>query len=100
MGGSLYLRLLRIRHLKPRPWVMFLLVEAPILGAVLLALAEIVNWWAVLVVPATVAVWLKFSDVIAGETYARPRAAAQLRRPRLRPRHWLGISQVPPRERD
>ncbi|MDR6323058.1 hypothetical protein J3R03_007254 [Actinoplanes couchii] len=39
---------------------------------VLLALAELVSWWGVLVLPFTVALMVKFNDVVAGASTAHP----------------------------
>jgi hypothetical protein len=44
----------------------FVFFEGAIALATLLALAELVNWWAVLVLPTAVAAMVKINDVIAG----------------------------------
>jgi hypothetical protein len=44
----------------------FFFLEGAIALASLLALAELVTWWAVVVLPASIAVMVKINDVIAG----------------------------------
>jgi hypothetical protein len=46
----------------------FLLFECVIAFAVLLALAEIVSWWAVAALPAAVAAMVKFNDLVSATT--------------------------------
>jgi hypothetical protein len=75
----LYHRLLRLRHLWPGPMATFVFFEGSVMLAVLLSLAEIVAWWSVLVIPATVGVMVKLNDVVAG-VLRRPEAIAQLTR--------------------
>jgi hypothetical protein len=62
----LYARVLRLRHLQPSGLWCFLFFEGMIALGVLLALAELVSWWAVLVLPAVVAIMVKVNDVVAG----------------------------------
>ncbi|HLU44216.1 MAG TPA: hypothetical protein VKZ67_04240 [Natronosporangium sp.] len=62
----LYARVLRLRHLRPSGLLCFLYFEgAAALGA-LLALAEMVSWWAVALLPLTVAAMVKLHDILAG----------------------------------
>src|SRR5262245_32660030 len=72
-----YARLLRLRHLRPSQLTTFILFEGSFLIAIVLALAELIHWWGVLLIPATVAVMVKFNDAVAG-ALARPAAIAQL----------------------
>jgi hypothetical protein len=90
----LYFRLLRIRHLKARPWVVFLLFEGSFGLAILLALAEMVNLWGLLAIPLAVAAMVKVNDVITG-AMLEPLAAAQLRTPRMVPLRVSAQSPVP-----
>ena len=90
----LYFRLLRVRHLTARPWVVFLLFEGSFGLAGLLVLAEIVNLWGLLAIPIAVAVMVKINDVITG-ALLEPLAYAQLRTPRIVPRRVTGYSAVP-----
>ena len=62
----LYARLLRLRHITPGGRLCFVFLEGAVALGALLALAELVSWWGVLVLPLTVAVMVKLNDVIAG----------------------------------
>jgi hypothetical protein len=62
----LYARLLRLRHITPSGLLCFVFLEGAVALGVLLALAELVSWWGVIVLPLTVAVMVKLNDVIAG----------------------------------
>jgi hypothetical protein len=62
----LYARMLALRHLAPSGFLCFVFLEGAIALGSLLALAELVSWWGVLVLPVTVAVMVKLNDVIAG----------------------------------
>src|SRR4051794_6581834 len=78
--APLYVRALRLRHLHMGGFVSFLLFECMIATGVLLALAELVSWWAVPVLPAVMAIMVKVNDmVIGGSRPARApaRSAAQ-----------------------
>ncbi|GIM89074.1 hypothetical protein [Paractinoplanes toevensis] len=62
----LYARLLRLRHVAPSGFLCFVFLEGAVALGILLALAELVSWWGVLVLPLTVAVMVKLNDTIAG----------------------------------
>ncbi|MEV4349347.1 hypothetical protein AB0J83_33230 [Actinoplanes sp. NPDC049596] len=62
----LYARMLRLRHVAPSGFLCFVYLEGAVALGILLALAELVSWWGVLVLPAVVAVMVKLNDVIAG----------------------------------
>lgn len=62
----LYARALRLRHLAPSGLLCFVFLEGAIALGVLLALAELVSWWGVIVLPVTVALMVKLNDTIAG----------------------------------
>jgi hypothetical protein len=62
----LYVRALGLQFVNPSGMLCFVFFEGMIALAVLLALAEQVTWWAVVVLPATVAVMVKINDVVAG----------------------------------
>ena len=62
----LYARALGLRHLRPSGMVCFFFFEGAIALAILLALAELVTWWAVPILPAAIALMVKINDVIAG----------------------------------
>jgi hypothetical protein len=61
-----YARVLGLQYLRPSGLLCFLYFEGAIALGALLALAELVDWWVVLVLPATIAVMVKINDVIAG----------------------------------
>lgn len=62
----LYARALRLKHLTPNGFLCFAYLEGSIALGILLALAELVSWWGVLVLPATVAIMVKLNDAVAG----------------------------------
>ena len=96
-GGSapLYWRVLRLRRLRPRPAVTFLLFEGSIALAVLLSLAEVIDWWSAFMIPVSVALMVKLNDLIAANFDLRRLAEAQLRTPRPKDGRRIGISPVP-----
>ncbi|MFF0879026.1 hypothetical protein [Micromonospora aurantiaca (nom. illeg.)] len=61
----LYARVLGLRFVNPGGVLCFLFFEGAVALAVLLALAELVSWWAVLVLPIAVAAMVKLNDVVA-----------------------------------
>ena len=75
----LYARLLRLRYVAPSGFLCFIFLEGAVALGALLALAELVSWWGVLVLPAMVAAMVKLNDVIAG-ALSRP-ANPSRRRP-------------------
>jgi hypothetical protein len=62
----LYARLLRLKHITPSGLLCFVFLEGALALGMLLALAELVSWWGVIVLPLTVALMVKLNDVIAG----------------------------------
>lgn len=68
----LYARLLGLQYLRPGGVLCFVYFEGSIALAVLLGLAELVSWWAVLVLPMAVAVMVKLNDVVAGSVAGPP----------------------------
>ncbi|GIE82641.1 hypothetical protein Aph02nite_85910 [Actinoplanes philippinensis] len=83
----LYARMLRLRHLAPSGLLCFVFLEGAVVLGILLALAELVSWWGVVVLPVTVALMVKFNDLVAGAVVPRPVAteAAPGRTAVLRP---------------
>lgn len=61
----LYARVLRLRQLNPSGMLCFLLLEGAALVGLVLALAELVDWWAILVLPILVAIMVKANDLVA-----------------------------------
>ena len=64
--APLYARMLRLRYICPGALLCFALFEGTIIVAGLLSLAELTSWWAVVVLPLTVAGMVKVNDVAAG----------------------------------
>jgi hypothetical protein len=62
----LYGRMLGLRHLAPSGFLCFVFLEGAVALGLLLALAELISWWGVIVLPVTVAVMVKLNDVVAG----------------------------------
>jgi hypothetical protein len=87
----MYARMLRLRHLAPSGFLCFVFLEGAVVLGILLALAELVSWWGVLVLPVTVALMVKLNDVVAGALShpappaARPATPAPRGAPTLRP---------------
>jgi hypothetical protein len=83
----LYARMLRLRHLAPSGLLCFVFLEGAVVLGILLALAELVSWWGVVVLPITVALMVKFNDLVAGALSPRPATgtAASARASVLRP---------------
>jgi hypothetical protein len=73
-GGSWYVRTLRLRHVRPGGVLSFVLFECVIALAVLMALAELVSWWAVAVLPVAVAAMVKVNDMVSGAEHPAGRA--------------------------
>jgi len=92
---TIYARALRLKHIHPGGLACFLLFEGAMAIAVLMALAEFVNWWAVLLLPVLVAALVKVNDLVAGvfsrtDVYRRGRIVV------LRPVIWArGVASVP-----
>jgi hypothetical protein len=61
-----YAKALGLQYLRPSNLLCFAFLEGAIALAALLALAELAQWWVVLVLPASVAAMVKLNDMIAG----------------------------------
>lgn len=70
----LYARMLGLQYLAPGGFLCFVFLEGAVALGILLALAELVSWWGVLVLPAMVAAMVKLNDVVAG-SLIRPATA-------------------------
>ena len=81
----LYARVLRLRHLQPSSLWCFLYFEGAVALGVLLALAEVVSWWAVLALPVAVAAMVKLNDLLTGVQAAAGRRPPKKRRANQRP---------------
>jgi hypothetical protein len=62
----LYARMLGLQYLAPGGFLCFVFLEGAFALGALLALAELVSWWGVVVLPMMVAVMVKLNDVVAG----------------------------------
>jgi hypothetical protein len=67
-----YTRVLGLRALQPSGTLCFLFFEGTIVLGALLALAELVPWWVMLVLPTVVAVMVKVNDLVASALADRP----------------------------
>jgi hypothetical protein len=90
-----YARVLRLKHTHPGGILCFLLLEGSFAIAGLMALAEFVNWWGVVLLPLTVAIFVKINDLVAG-VFSRPDLYRRGRTTVLRPVIWArGVASVP-----
>lgn len=71
----LYARALGLRHVEPGVVLCFVFFEGTVVLGFLLALAELVSWWGVLMLPASVALMVKVNDAVAA---AVARSAARV----------------------
>jgi hypothetical protein len=96
-GRPLYVRLLRLRYLKPSATLCFVFLEGATALGVLLALAELVDWWGVVILPACIAAMVKINDVVAGAVVRSTErtVADRPRRVRQPPRPVVGRAAVP-----
>jgi hypothetical protein len=74
----MYARMLGLQYLAPGGFLCFVFLEGAVALGILLALAELVSWWGVLVLPAMVAAMVKLNDVVAG-ALIRPATAVRTR---------------------
>jgi hypothetical protein len=82
----LYARMLGLQYLTPSGWLCFVFLEGAVALGILLALAELVSWWGVLVLPLTVALMVKLNDAVAGAVTRTPVAAPAGVRTQIRQR--------------
>ncbi|MCM0678353.1 hypothetical protein NCC78_27305 [Micromonospora phytophila] len=80
----LYARVLGLRFVNPGGVLCFLFFEGAVALAALLALAELVTWWAVLILPATVAVMVKLNDMVAAAVVRSAALVPEQERDRFR----------------
>lgn len=80
----LYARVLRLRHVDPGGLLCFFFFEGTVALGLLLALAELVNWWGVLVLPVTVAVMVKLNDLVAAAVVRSAARVPDLEQERFR----------------
>ncbi|MEV4467095.1 hypothetical protein AB0J51_26145 [Micromonospora echinofusca] len=80
----LYARVLGLRFVNPGGVLCFLFFEGAVALAALLALAELVTWWAVLILPATVAAMVKLNDMVAAAVVRSAALVPEQERDRFR----------------
>jgi hypothetical protein len=80
----LYARMLGLRHLHPGGVLCFVYLEGAVALSLLLALAELVSWWVVLILPVSVALMVKVNDLVAGAVARSAARTPELERERLR----------------
>jgi predicted secreted protein len=80
----LYARVLGLRHLHPGGMLCFVYFEGAIALSLLLALAELVSWWVVLILPVSIALMVKVNDLVAGAVARSAARTPDLERERLR----------------
>lgn len=80
----LYARALGLRHLHPGGMLCFVYLEGAVALSLLLALAELVSWWVVLILPVSVALMVKVNDVVAGAVARSAARTPERERERVR----------------
>lgn len=80
----LYSRMLGLRHVNPGGLLCFVFFEGSLMLAVLLALAELVSWWAIIVLPLSVALLVKINDEVAAAVTRSAARVPELERERFR----------------
>jgi hypothetical protein len=78
----LYARVLGLRHLHPSGLMCFLFLEGAAVFGVLLALTELVSWWAIVILPVSIAVMVKINDLVAGAVARSAQRVGELERER------------------
>lgn len=62
----IYARALRLRYVQPSGLACLVFFEGSLVVGVLLALAELIPWWGIFVLPVAVAIMVKINDFVAG----------------------------------
>ncbi|WP_326552434.1 hypothetical protein [Micromonospora sp. NBC_01813] len=62
----IYARALRLRHVQPSGLACLVFFEGSFVVGVPLALAELIPWWGIFVLPVAVAIMVKINDFVAG----------------------------------
>jgi hypothetical protein len=97
-GAPLYARVLRLRRIRVGGLASFLFVECAIAAGILLALAELVSWWAVPLLPLLVAAVVKVNDMVGGVgTMTSERSAPRVEEVPVESSSWFDDDQ-PERE--
>lgn len=80
----LYARVLGLRHVEPGALLCFVFFEGTVVLGFLLALAELVSWWGVLMLPASVALMVKINDVVAASVARSAARVPEIEQERFR----------------
>ncbi|WP_347404675.1 hypothetical protein [Solwaraspora sp. WMMD1047] len=80
----LYARVLGLSHLDPGGLLCFAFFEGTLILAFLLALAELISWWGLLILPASVAVMVKVNDLVAAAVARSAARVPELEQERFR----------------
>lgn len=80
----LYARVLGLGHVDPGGILCFVFFEGAVILGFLLALAELISWWGVLILPATVAVMVKVNDLVAAAVARSAARVPELEQERFR----------------
>ncbi|XTZ18611.1 hypothetical protein ACQSSU_15195 [Micromonospora echinospora] len=91
----LYARVLGLRFVNPGGVLCFLFFEGAVALAALLALAELVSWWAVLLLPAAVAVMVKLNDIVAASVVRTAALVPEQERDRFRRQIEPAVGRAP-----
>ncbi|SCL22171.1 hypothetical protein [Micromonospora inyonensis] len=91
----LYARILGLRFVNPGGVLCFLFFEGTVALAALLALAELTSWWAVLLLPAAVAVMVKLNDIVAASVVRSASLVPEQERDRFRRQMEPAVGRAP-----
>ncbi len=91
----LYARALGLRFVNPGGVLCFVFFEGAVSLAALLALAELVTWWAVLVLPAAVAAMVKLNDMVAEMVVRTAALVPEQERDRFRRQMEPAVGRAP-----
>jgi hypothetical protein len=94
----LYARALFLRNVDPGPILCFLFFEGSLALGAAFALAGLVDWWAVLVLPVTVAAMVKLNDVVAGSSQRRGAGAPAVHAAHELPHRHAAVRSDPVKE--
>jgi hypothetical protein len=96
-GRPFYARALRLKHINLSSTVCFIFLEGATAFAIVLALAELIPLWGVVLLPICIAAMVKVNDVVAGAAVraATTRAGGGFARRPMRPFRTIGRATVP-----
>lgn len=91
---TLYARMLRLRQLNPSGMLCFVFFEGAVIVGLLLALAELVSWWVMLVLPTAVSIMVKANDVVAAAVARSAARVPEQEQERFRREVWLSAGRT------